>query len=432
MRDLAGASAPPEPAGRRGRMRWIICLMLFLAVVLSYIDRLVISVLKPTLAGLYHWTETGYADTAFWFQAFYGLGFLFFGRLIDKIGPRAGYMLAMGLWTVSHMAHALVTSTRDFTLMRIPLAIGESGTYPAALAAVSQWFNRRERALAIGLFNAGANVGAIVTPLLVPILALSFGWQSAFIVTGLFNVIWLVAWWFIYRKPREHKWASAAEVAWIESEPAVDGGRAGIFAVLRHRQTWAYMAGRFLIDPIWWTFLFWLPDFFSRRYGVNLAGFGPPLVAIYLLADVGAISGGWFSSHLLGRGWDTGRARRRAMLICALVVVPVTFSAQAPSLWIAVLLIGLATAGHQGFSTNLFAIPGDLFPRYAQGSVVGLGGFAGAAGGMLMSKYAGMVLENLGTYTPIFIVSGSAYLIALLVTTWLNPRYLPVDMVRAP
>ncbi len=417
--------SPPRP---KGRVRWIICGMLFLAVILSYIDRLVIGVLKPTLSGLYHWTESGYADTALVFQAAYGIGFLFFGWLIDRIGPRKGYLLAMGIWTVAHIGHAFMTTTRQFALMRIPLGIGEAGTYPAALAAASQWFNLRERALAIGIFNAGANFGAIITPLLVPALALGWGWQSAFIVTGLFNVVWLLAWWLLYRKPREHKWVKPDELAWIESEPAVDTGKSSFREVLKHKQTWAYMSGRFLIDPVWWTFLFWLPDFFTKQFGVDMKGFGPPLVAIYLMSDVGAIVGGWTSSHLIGRRWDTGKARKFAMLMCALIVVPVTFSAQAPSMWIAVILIGLATAGHQGFSTNLFAIPGDLFPRYAQGAVVGLGGFAGALGGMLMSKYAGMVLETLGTYTPIFVVSGFAYLTALVVTHLINPRYEPARM----
>lgn len=422
--------AAARPRRPKGNVRWIICGMLFLAVILSYIDRLVIGVLKPTLTDLYGWTEGGYANTALVFQASYGIGFLVFGRLIDRIGPRAGYLLAMGIWTVAHIGHAFMTTTRQFALMRIPLGIGEAGTYPAALAATSQWFNLRERALAIGIFNAGANFGAIITPLLVPALALSFGWQSAFVVTGLFNVVWLAGWWFLYRKPRDHKWVKADEIAWIESEPAVDTGKSSIRAVLRHKQTWAYMSGRFLIDPVWWTFLFWLPDFFSKQFGVNMSGFGPPLVAIYLMSDVGAIAGGWTSSHLLGRGWATGPARKFAMLLCALIVVPVAFSAQAPSMWIAVVLIGMATAGHQGFSTNLFAIPGDLFPRYAQGAVVGLGGFAGAAGGMLMSKYAGMVLETIGTYTPIFVVSGFAYLTALVVTHLINPRYEPARMER--
>lgn len=414
---------PPPP---RGKVRWIICALLFFAVVLSYIDRLVLSVLKPTLQAQYGWTESGYGDVVFWFQAAYGIGFLFFGRLIDRVGAKVGYLLAMGVWTVAHMAHALVTTTTGFALARIPLALGESGTYPAALAAAAEWFPKRERALAIGIFNAGANVGAIVTPLIVPMITLAMGWESAFVITGLFNLIWIGAWIAFYRRPREHPRITQEEIAYIEAEPFDTEGKATFRQVLSCRQTWAYMSGRFLIDPIWWTFLFWLPDFFSKRYAVDLKGFGPPLIAIYLIADVGSILGGWYSSRLLARGVSANRARKTAMLACALVVTPVTFAMYAPTIWVAVLLIGLACAGHQGFSSNLFSMPADLFPRWAQGTVVGLGGFAGAAGGMLMSKYAGYVLETIGSYTPIFIVSGSAYLVALLAVHLINPCYAPV------
>jgi ACS family hexuronate transporter-like MFS transporter len=414
------------PAGRGGRVRWLICGLLFAAVVLSYIDRLVLSVLKPTLQHLYGWTETGYGDVVFWFQAAYGIGFLLFGRLIDRIGPKLGYALAMGVWTAAHMAHALFRTTAGFTLVRVLLAVGESGTYPAALAAASEWFPRRERALAIGIFNAGANVGAVVTPLLVPLIALAFNWQAAFLFTGLFNLVWLGAWLLYYRSPRQHPKLGAAELAYVESEPIEEQKPVAWRRLLATRQAWAYMAGRFLIDPIWWTFLFWLPDFFAKRHGLDLRSFGPPLVAIYILADVGSILGGWYSSRLLARGCELGRARKRAMLAAALAVVPVAFAVAAPSVWIAVLLIGLACAGHQGFSANLFSMPADLFPRWAIGSVVGLGGFAGAAGGMLMAKYAGWVLQTLGSYTPIFIVAGCAYLFALAVVHLINPRYARV------
>jgi ACS family hexuronate transporter-like MFS transporter len=424
----AGASVSlPAAPGRGGRVRWVICGLLFAAVVLSYVDRLVLPILKPTLQQLYGWSETGYGDIVFWFQAAYGIGFLLFGRLIDRIGPKLGYLLAMAVWTAAHMAHVFFRTTGGFALVRVLLAVGESGTYPAALAAAGQWFPRRERALAIGIFNAGANVGAVLTPLIVPAVSLAMGWQSAFIVTGLANLVWITAWLLYYRAPRDHPKLSPAELAFIESEPAVEQAPVAWRRLLATRQAWAYMAGRFLIDPVWWTFLFWLPDFFSRRYGLDLRGFGPPLVAIYILADVGSVLGGWYSSRLLGRGVALGRARKRAMLCAALVVVPVAFSMAAPSVWIAVLLIGLACAGHQGFSANLFSMPADLFPRWAIGSVVGLGGFAGAAGGMLMAKYAGWVLETLGSYTPIFIVAGSAYLLALIVVHLINPSYAPVS-----
>jgi len=411
---------PKPPAGR---VRWIICALLFCAVVLSYVDRLVLSVLKPTLQHEYGWSENGYGDVVFWFQAAYGIGFLFFGRLVDRVGAKIGYVLAMSVWTAAHMAHALVTSTMGFALVRVPLALGESGTYPAALAAIAEWFPKRERALAIGIFNAGANVGALVTPLIVPLITLAMGWKAAFLITGLFNLVWLGGWITLYRRPRQHPRITPAEIDYIESEPFVDQGRTSFRQVLETRQAWAYMAGRFLIDPIWWTFLFWLPDFFSKRYAVDLKGFGPPLIAIYLLADVGSIFGGWLSSRLLVKGWSTNRARKTAMFVCALMVVPVMFAQMVPSIWMAVVLLGLACAGHQGFSSNHFSLPADAFPRFAQGTVVGLGGFAGAAGGMLMAKYAGYILQTVGSFTPIFIVAGCAYLVALLVVHLLNPRY---------
>jgi MFS transporter, ACS family, hexuronate transporter len=329
----------------------------------------------------------------------------------------------MSVWTLAHMAHVFVTSTMGFAMVRTLLALGESGTYPAALAAAAEWFPKRERALAIGIFNAGANVGAVVTPLLVPALTLAMGWHSAFIVTGLFNIGWLVAWAVYYRRPRGHPKISATELALIESDPPIEQRRVPYRQLLTTRQTWAYICGRFLIDPVWWMFLFWLPDFFSRSYGVNLKGSGPPLVTIYLIADVGSVLGGYTSSRMLARGSSANRARKTAMLLSALVVTPVAFAQYAPGVWSAALLTGLACAGHQGFSTNLFAMPGDLFPRWAQGSIVGLGGFAGAVGGMLMAKYAGIVLESVGSYTPIFLFCGVAYLLALLVVHLINPCY---------
>ena len=423
-------STPADVVKPRGRVRWIVCALLFAAVVLSYVDRLVLPTLKPDLQQRYGWSETGYADLAIWFQAAYGLSYLVFGRLIDRLGARIGYALAVALWTLGHVGHVFFTSTSGMILARIPLALGEAGTFPAAIAATNEWFPRRERALAIGIFNAGSNVGAILTPLLVPIIAVTMGWRWAFILTGLLTIVWLIVWLGFYRRPREHPRVTVEELAYIESEPAEPGRPVAWRTLLRQRQTWAYILGRFLIDPVWWTFLFWLPDFFNRQYGVTMLAFGPPLIAVYLLADVGSVAGGWFSSRLIGRGYSVNRARKTAMFACALCAVPIAFATQVPSMWWAVLMIGVACAGHQGFSANLYALPGDLLPRWATGSVVGLGGLSGAIGGMLMAKFAGRILETVGSYQPIFIVAACAYLVALAVIHLVVPRYAPVPPDR--
>ena len=427
--DLPGSGvARPPVAKPAGNVRWIVCGLLFFAVVLSYIDRLVISVLKPDLSARYGWSEEGYADMALYFQLVYGISYVVSGRIVDRIGARLGYAIAMAVWTAGHVLHIAFTSTTGMIFARIPLAAGEAATFPAALAATAEWFPRRERALAIGIFNAGSNVGAVVTPLIVPyiVVTLGWGWRASFLVTGAFSIIWIIAWLAFYRRPREQKLVKPDELAWIESEPAEPQRPVRWADMFRVRQTWAYIMGRFLIDPIWWTFLFWLPDFFSRRFDLSLREFGPPLIAVYLLADIGSVMGGFISSRLLGRGMSVNRARKTAMLAMALCAVPIAFATAASSLWIAVVLIGLACAGHQGFSANLYALPGDLFPRWMVGSVVGIGGLSGAIGGMLMAKFAGIILATVGTYQPIFIVAACAYLLALLVIHLIVPRYEPV------
>lgn len=415
----------------RGHVRWIVCALLFAAVVLSYVDRQVLSVLKPTLQKEYGWSEVGYGDIVFWFQATYGIGYIAFGHFVDRFGARLGYTVAVSLWTIGHMAHALVTSVLGFALVRIPLALGEAGTFPAALAATADWFPRRERAFAIGLFNAGSNIGAIVAPLIVPVITLRFGWRAAFIATGALTIVWLMAWLAFYRRPTEHKMVSASERAHIlsDKDPIETHAPARWQDLIRRRESWAYIMGRFMIDPVWWTFLFWLPDLLARRYGVDLKGFGPPLVAVYVLADVGSILGGWGSSFRLRRGASLNAARKGTMLVCALVVVPVAFAMFASNMWIAVALIGLACAGHQGFSANLYALPSDIFPRWAQGTVIGFGGAAGALGGMIMAQYAGWTLQTVGSYTPILAVAACAYLAALAVVQALTPRYEAVHLL---
>ncbi|MBR0552525.1 MFS transporter [Sphingomonadaceae bacterium LXI357] len=395
---------------------------------LSYVDRLVLPVLKPDLAARYNWSESGYADLALYFQLVYGLAYVVSGRIIDRIGARLGYAIAMALWTFGHVLHIAFTTTTGMIWARLPLAAGEAATFPAALAAVTEWFPKRERALAIGIFNAGSNVGALVTPLLVPfiVVTLGMGWRAAFIITGALSAVWIVAWLIFYRRPREHSRVQEDELAWIEAEPTEPQRPVAWASIFRVRQTWAYMLGRFLIDPVWWTFLFWLPDFFSKQFHLSLSEFGPPLVAVYLLADGGSILGGWISSRLLGKGWSTNRSRKTAMFIMALCAVPIAFATMASSMWVAVALIGLACAGHQGFSANLYALPGDLFPRWMVGSIVGVGGLSGAIGGMIMAKFAGIILATVGSYEPIFVVAACAYLLALLVIHLVVPRWQPV------
>jgi ACS family hexuronate transporter-like MFS transporter len=408
-----------------GRYRWVICGMLFLATVINYVDRQMLGVLKPTLDQELGWSQTDYADIVFWFQAAYAASYLVFGRFVDKVGARWGYAAAFLIWNIAHILHGAARSLGSFIFVRIMLGIGEGGNFPSGLKGVTEWFPARERALATGIFNAGANVGAIVTPLIVPIITLSLGWQAAFIITGVVSFLWLFAWIAIYRRPEAHKRVSKDELALIQSDPPDKAHSIPWVRLLSVKETWAYAAGKFMIDPIWWMFLFWLPDFFARTYHLDLKTFGPPLVVVYLLSDVGSVFGGWFSSFLMHRGISANRARKTAMLICALAVLPVVFAQHVTELWLAVAIVGLATAAHQGFSANLYTLPSDVFPRAAVASVIGIGGTVGAIGGMLMAKYAGWVLDTIGSYTPLFIVAGCAYLIALAIVHLLSPRLAP-------
>jgi MFS transporter, ACS family, hexuronate transporter len=417
---------------RIGRYRWVICALLFAATSINYVDRQIIGVLKPTLQLEFGWTESSYGDVVFWFQAAYALGYLGFGRVIDKIGARLGYAAVVALWTGAHIAHALVSSVGGFIAVRFALGLGESGNFPAGLKAIAEWFPKQERALATGIFVAGSNVGAIITPLIVPFITYRWGWRAAFIVTGSFSLIWLVLWLKIYRRPQEHPRLSAGELAFIDSDssanpdPAATVTKVTWHRLLRIPETWAYALARFLIDPIWWMFLFWLPDFFAKRYNLDLEHFGPPLIVVYLVSDVGSISGGWLSSRLIRLGYTVNRARKLTMLLASVLVMPVMFAMHADNLWLAVAVVGVATAGHQAFSATLYTFPSDVFPRQAVGTVVGIGGTAGAIGGMLMAKYAGWVLDGIGSYTPIFIVAATVYILALSVLHTLSPRLRPV------
>ncbi|KQM67972.1 hexuronate transporter [Sphingomonas sp. Leaf17] len=418
----------PAAAARAGRYRWVVCGLLFAATAINYIDRQMIGVLKPVIQADLGWTEGQYADIVFWFQAAYAIGFLCMGRFIDAAGARIGYAVAFSFWTIAHVAHGFVSTVVQFAAVRFALGLGESGNFPSGLKAVTEWFPQRERALAVGIFNAGANVGAILTPMIVPAIALAWGWQMAFIATGVFSIVWLVAWLALYRRPEEHTRVSAAELALIRSDPVQPTGHLPWTRLFTMRQTWAYAIPKFLTDPIWWMFLFWLPDFLGKRYGLDLKSFGPPLIVIYLMSDVGSVIGGWASSRLIRAGRSPNVARKLTMLACALVVLPIVTVQYVDSLWTAVLLIGLATAGHQAFSANLLTLPSDLFPRTAVGSVVGIGGAAGAIGGMLIAKFVGYVLGLSNSYAPIFAVAGTAYIVALIALHLVSPRLSPAQL----
>lgn len=414
----------PGPIRPASNVRWIICALLFFATTINYIDRQIIGILKPTLQAELGWTEIDYGNIVFWFQAAYGIGLLACGPIIDRIGSKLGYAGAIAIWSVAAMVHALARTPGGFAMARFALGLGEAANFPAAIKSVAEWFPKKERALAAGILNAGANVGAIATPIVVPVLAIQLGWEAAFIITGLLGFVWLVAWLAFYRKPAEHRSVSPSELAYINSDvaPAEDEPRIRWSALFRRRGTWAFIAGKFLTDPVWYLFLFWLPDFFAKRHGLDLKTFGPPLIAVYLLADVGSIGGGWLSSALIKRGMSVNAGRKMALLVCAILVLPIFFASSVSGLWSAVAIIGLAAAAHQGWSSNLYTMVSDTFPRSSVASVMGIGGAAGAVGGMLMSTYVGQVLETVGSYAPVFVWAGSAYLVALAIIHLLVPR----------
>jgi ACS family hexuronate transporter-like MFS transporter len=420
-----------SPALKVGRVRWLIVALLFAATAFNYIDRQMIGLLKPTLQTEFGWHETTYADIVFYFQLAYAIGYIVFGNVVDRVGARIGYAAAFLIWTGAHMLHGAVRSIFGFAVVRFLLGIGESGNFPAGLKAVTEWFPKKERALATGIFNAGANVGAIVTPLIVPALTLAYGWRAAFVITGAASLIWLVAWLAIYRRPSESKRLSDAERAYIERDPADPPVKVPWLRLVGCKETWVFAIGKFLTDPIWWMFLFWTPDFLVKRHGLDLKTFGPPLVVIYIVSDLGSIAGGWLSSRLIHRGWSINAARKTTMLICAIAVTPIFFAQYVDNLWGAVAIISLATAAHQAWSANLYTLPSDMFPRKAVGSVIGIGGTAGAVGGMIFSLYIGQVLERLGSYALIFAVAGSVYLIALLIIQLLSPRLDEAKLANA-
>ncbi len=450
-------SSTVEPPGatsaatRIGYYRWMICALLLFAATINYVDRQIIGILKPTLTQEFGWAdERIYAAIVFSFQLAYAIGMLATGRIIDRIGLRRGFTIFIVIWSVAAVGHAFAHKLPDFSLpalvisdkfgfafitlsgaaagfalMRFFLGLGEAGNFPAAIKTVAEWFPKKERALATGIFNSGTNIGALLTPIIVPWMTLRWGWEWAFIATGATGFLWVFWWRASYRTPEDHPKLRKTELEYIRSDPPDAVVKIKWRNLLRHRQTWAFALGKFLTDPIWWLYLFWIPDFLNRAYKLDLKSIGLPLVVIYLMADVGSIGGGWISSRLLKKGWTPNGARKFAMLICALCVVPIIFATKAQSLWLAVILVGLAAAAHQGWSANLFTLTSDMFPRKAVGSVVGIGGMSGAVGGMVLAVIVGEVLQRTGKYDVLWIIAASAYLFALQVIHLLVPRLEP-------
>lgn len=423
-----GDGAGTRLSGGLTHYRWVICALLFFATTINYMDRQIIGLLKQTLQGQIGWNEIDYSNIIFAFQLAYAGGLLFAGRVMDRLGTRKGFSFAVVLWSIAAMAHALANSVMGFGTARVALGLGESGNFPACIKAVAEWFPKKERALATGIFNSGTNIGAVITPLVVPWITRTYGWQAAFIATGAIGFLWLIAWVSIYRAPDEHPRVSQAELDHIRSDPAEPIANIPWLQLIPHPQTWAFAIGKFMTDPIWWFYLFWIPDFLFKTHGITLLNVGLPLFFIYQMATVGSIGGGWLSSFMIRRGCTLNTSRKTAMLICALAVVPIVFAAKVSSLWAAVGLIGLAAAGHQGWSANLFTLASDTFPRRAVGSAVGLGGMFGSLGALLIAKVTGYVLQWTGSYVPLFIIAGSAYLTALVIIHFLNPRLEPARL----
>ena len=437
---------PPHTTQEKiGRYRWTICSLIFFATTINYLDRAVISLLKPYLTDEFNWNSGDYANIEIAFKVAYALGMLGVGRLIDKLGTKIGYALSTFLWSLAAVGHAFVNSTFGFGVARAFLGVTEAGNFPAAIKATAEWFPKSERAFATGIFNSGSNVGAIVAPLTVPLIAETMGWKWAFILTGAIGFIWIILWFYYYEVPARHARLTKAEfdyihsdvddmaAASIETEPKVPWVR-----LLAFRQTWAFVLGKFLTDPVWWFYLFWLPDFLDKQYGIRGLDIMWPVALVYTISSVGSIGGGWVPLKFIQSGWPVFRARKTSMLIYGILVLPIVFAQELGSInmWLAVLVIGLAAAAHQAWSANIFTTVSDMFPKKAVASVTGMGGMAGGLGGILLSalvqKRMFVYYESINqletAYFIMFLICGGAYLLAWLIMHILVPRMKPVNI----
>jgi ACS family hexuronate transporter-like MFS transporter len=426
---------------KRTNYRWVVVALLFFATTINYLDRQVIGLLKPTLEKQFAWTEEDYSHIVMAFQTAYALGLLAFGGFIDRLGTKLGYTISLIVWSLAAMLHAVVKTTLGFGAVRAALGLGESGNFPAAIKVVAEWFPKKERALATGIFNSGANIGAVVAPVMVPWILGVYGWQMAFIITGAIGFVWLIFWWLFYEVPNRHRKINAAEYKYIHSDGG-EGETEGLIVervkwikLFGIRQTWAFVAGKFLTDPIWYFFLFWLPSYFSSTFHLNLSKPSLPLVLIYTATTIGSIGGGYLSSQFIKSGMPIFRARKTAMFIFALCVVPIFAARYAVNIWQAVGLISLAAAAHQAWSANIFTAASDVFPKRAVSSVVGIGGMAGSVGGIAFPFFIGWILDSAKAsgnitagYNIIFSICASAYLVAWLIMHLLTPRAKVVNL----
>ena len=426
---MAESSANTVPRPARTGYRWTILALLFAATTVNYLDRQVIGILAPTLQRELGWTETDYGNIVSWFSFAYAIGLVAMGRAMDWIGTRRGYSFSVIVWSLAAMGHALARTVTGFSIARGLLGLGEAGNFPAAVKAVAEWFPKRERAFAVGIFNSGTNVGAVLAPIVVPVITIQWGWRWAFILTGAVGFLWLIAWHLLYGEPRTHPRVAADELAYIESDPPDPATKVPWRRLLGHRQTWAFIVGKSMTDPVWLFYLFWLPKFLDANWGVQLAGLAAPLIAIYVFADVGSVAGGWMSSTLIARGRSVNWSRKVTMLTAAVFIVPTAFAPAARSMWVAVAIVSVAAAAHQWWSANMFTTVSDMFPRKAVASVVGIGGFGGAFAAMLFQRATGRILDVTGgNYVPVFAVCGITYLVALLVIHLLVPRMDPARL----
>jgi ACS family hexuronate transporter-like MFS transporter len=425
----------PAPAKAGGWYRWVICALLLAATSLLYVDRLTIGYLKPSLSKEYGWSEADYASVVQFFMFAYAIGFLLFGQLIDKFGAKRGYMIAVGVWTAAHLGCALIGFLPvswvlvSFMVSQAVLGLGQGGNFPAALKTVAEWFPQKERSFAIGVFNAGSNLGAILTPLIVPFVLLAYGWQWAIVATAGLSILWLFVWIPFYSTPRQSKFVKKQELAYIESDPIVPVPQLPWLTVLFKKETWAYGLGKLLTDPVWFFYSFWLPSYFTTTYKDqigNIAGTALPIIVIFLISDVGSVVGGWMSSAMIKRGLSVNAARKLSMMICAACVLPVAFlTTLTHDMWISTCVIGIAAAAHQAFSANLMTLTSDLMPKEAVGRCAGMGGTAGAIGGIFMAHGVARALSGLGGYSAVFLVAGIIYFVAVGVIHIISPRLAP-------